>query len=677
MNRSSLRFMAVGFPLALQSFLCSAGDQASAGVFTLGQLAVSAPAADEQPLATATLDSEQLWNFNKDSLPDALNLIPGVSATPGSGQRNEAAISVRGFGRWQVPLYMDGIRLYLPADNRIDFDRFLTPDLAEIQVSKGYVSVLNGPDGMGGAINLVTRKPTRELEGELRGSAYFSNDGRYNGNTTYASIGSRQQTFYLQANAQQRDIDQWYLADDFKVRNRQYEDGGKRENSGKEDWRVGLKFGFTPNDTDEYSLNYVKQEGEKTRASSTRSNTQWWDWPKWNVESLYWLSHTQLGEHNYLKSRAYYNEFVNDLVAYRNDGTRNWTSYYDDNAMGASLEFGTTFLPGQTLKLAAHWRRDEHDEWQLTHSSGFVEPKHTNQEDIVSIALEDTWHITPRLDLVLGISRDERSTDKAEDYRAGDGLFTQPTSDSHASNYQGALIYRYRDSGKVNLSVSDRTRFPTIFERFSSRFGGAISNPALEPERALNIELAISDQILPGLRGEAAIFHNRVKDAIHSLDVWYDAPDPADSGWFGQNRNLGEATYKGFELALSAELSSSLQVGGNYSYIDSEVDDPNDSAARLETSPRHSAFAYAIWQAGERLRLLPSLEYAADRWSSFEGGYRRTGEYLLLGARLEYDITPDWQLALSGRNLLDKDYETSVGYPQEGRNFIVASRWSF
>ena len=32
------------------------------------------------------------------------------------------------------------------------YGRFATGDIAEVQVAKGYVSVLNGPDGMGGAI---------------------------------------------------------------------------------------------------------------------------------------------------------------------------------------------------------------------------------------------------------------------------------------------------------------------------------------------------------------------------------------------------------------------------------------------------------------------------------------------------------------------------------------------
>jgi hypothetical protein len=34
--------------------------------------------------------------------------------------------SARGFGRQQVPLMVDGVRIYLPADNRLDFGRFLT-----------------------------------------------------------------------------------------------------------------------------------------------------------------------------------------------------------------------------------------------------------------------------------------------------------------------------------------------------------------------------------------------------------------------------------------------------------------------------------------------------------------------------------------------------------------------
>ncbi|MCE1171239.1 MAG: TonB-dependent receptor [Azovibrio sp.] len=645
-------------------------------VFTLGQITVTSHREDERPIGTDSLNRETLRDFDKDGLAEALNLVPGVTSTSGAGSRNEALISVRGFDRWQVPLLMDGIRLYLPADNRIDFDRFLTPDLSEIQVSKGYVSVLNGPDGMGGAINLVTRKPVKAFESEVRASIAMGGEGQYNGNTVYANVGGRQESYYFQASVEQRDMDHWRLSDDFQPT--QAENGGQRDHTSKKDWRINLKAGLTPNATDEYSLNFVKQRGEKHGIGSVTgtSSISTWDWPKWDTWSLYWLSHTQLGESSWLKTKAYYNKFENDLVAYTNTSlnTPNWTSYYDDNAKGVSLELGTEHFARQTLKAAFHYRRDDHTEWQLTHASGFTEPKQSTVEDTYSLAIEDTWHLTSRLDLIGGISRDWRKSRKAEEFRSGDGFFEQPTADSQATNYQAAAIYRYSGTGKVHLSYSDRTRFPTMFERFSSRFGGALSNPWLDPERARNVELGLADELLPGLRGEVALFHNRVKDAIQAVPIVY------NGGNYSQSQNVGDATFKGLELGLTARLAQGLEVGGNYSYIDTRIDNPNDAAARLTTTPRHKALVYAKWQATGGLRVIPSLEYGSPRWSADavkSSSYVKTGEYALLNLKLEYRLTPSWDVSLTGRNLLDKNYALVDGYPQEGRNFLLATRLQF
>ncbi|HTZ00370.1 MAG TPA: hypothetical protein VMB75_11060, partial [Rhodocyclaceae bacterium] len=45
-------------------------------VFTLGEISVTAKQDAETPLSTTTLDREDLWDFSKDSLPDALNMVP-------------------------------------------------------------------------------------------------------------------------------------------------------------------------------------------------------------------------------------------------------------------------------------------------------------------------------------------------------------------------------------------------------------------------------------------------------------------------------------------------------------------------------------------------------------------------------------------------------------------------
>ncbi len=649
-------------------------DEPINNVFTLGQITISDIEEGNNPIGYDSLSKEELVDFNRDSLPEALNLVPGVAMTTGSGNRNESTLALRGFNRYQVPLTMDGIRLYLPADNRIDFDRFLTPDLSKIQISKGYVSVLNGPDGMGGAINLVTRKPVKEFEGEFRDTITLGNDGKYSGNMVYGNIGGRYEKFYYQASLEQRDVDHWRLSDDFD--STLAEDGGNRDHTDKKDWRTNLKVGFTPNTTDEYSLNLMHQAGEKhgIGAVTGTSTISLWDWPTWDVTSIYWLGHTQLNATTYLNTKLYYNEFSNDLRAYTdlNLTTPRWTSYYDDNAYGGSMELGTTYFSHQTLKGALHYRRDNHTEWQTTHTSGFTEPKQDTEEEIYSLALEDTIHITPKLDLILGISQDERRTIKAEEYR--NGLFNQPTKDSSATNYQGALVYRYRDQGKAHLSLSDRTRFPTMFERFSSRFGGALSNPGLDPERALNLEVGISDTLFSTLHYEINIFHNRVDDAMQSVAVAY------GGSWYSQTQNVGEATFQGIEIAVSTLLTDDLELGGNYTYIDADIDNPENTDDHLTGTPQHKVFLYGKWTPTAELQIIPSIEYADQRWSTpadGSSGNVLTGDYTLVNLKIGYQLTDNWDLSITGRNLLDKNYALSDGYPEEGRNFLMTARYRF
>ena len=268
---------------------------AQENVFGLGKLeeiTVTGDAGDSD--ATDNLVTiEDVWTFNRNTLDEAIKLVPGVTSTlDGTGRRNERGIFVRGFGRWQVPLAIDGIRIYLPADNRLDFNRFLTQDLAQIEVQKGYVSVLDGPGGMGGAINLITRKPTAPFEGEFRSGF---GEGVWD---AYARAGTLQDNFYVQGSASVLDRDYWQLSDDFVPT--AIEDGGERDQSDNRDSRVNLKLGFTPNDTDEYSLSYTAQTGEKGAPLHVLNNppnppNSYWRWPTWDIGNLYWLSSTQLG----------------------------------------------------------------------------------------------------------------------------------------------------------------------------------------------------------------------------------------------------------------------------------------------------------------------------------------------------------------------------------------------
>jgi iron complex outermembrane receptor protein len=111
-------------------------------VFNLGQVNI---VGIKDSVRSSKLNAHTLNLYNRYDVSHALNLLPGVILTA-VGPRNESAINVRGFDIRQVPVYLDGVPLYVPYDGYVDLARYNTFNLSEINVSKGYSSVLFGPN---------------------------------------------------------------------------------------------------------------------------------------------------------------------------------------------------------------------------------------------------------------------------------------------------------------------------------------------------------------------------------------------------------------------------------------------------------------------------------------------------------------------------------------------------
>jgi len=633
-------------------------------VFELGTIQVSTrktligEVGEEQ--VSSLITSEEMKKFNRDNVGDAVNLLSGVTIAMG-GQRNERTINIRGFDSRQTPLFIDGIPVYVPYDGNVDITRFTTADLAAIQVAKGFSSVSYGPNVMGGAINLISRKPQAPLEGDAR-----LGFGSGNERQTSVNVGSYQGLWFIQAGAAYLESDYFPMSKDYQPTTR--EDGGHRENAYRKDQKLSLKLGLTPNASDEYTISYTKQEGEKGQPPSTYpSVNRFWQWPYWDKESLYFVSRTALGEHETIKAKFYQDKFKNSLHIFSNGTYSTITnpvtdiSAYDDETYGGSLELSSVRLKDNEIKFVTHYKVDKH-----LASDGAGATTESFQDTLLSFAVEDNLKITPDLLLSLGISHHSLTANSV--YKSG-ATITIPDEKS-ATNGQMGLFYDLTANARFYATVAQKTRLPTLKDRFSLRFSTYIENPALAPEESINYEIGYQGSPWQGAKAEAAVFYSDISDKIQTVY------QPGTTSCSGANRcqmqNVGKVRSTGFELGLRTPLASWLDVGGNYTFINME--NISSPGTRLTDVPSEKLTVYALIRPVGQLEIIPFVESESSRWAS---NTVKTGDHTTINLKAAYRPIKDLTLEAGVTNLTDENYALADGFPNPGRMWFANANYRF
>ncbi|MFH6966399.1 TonB-dependent receptor plug domain-containing protein [Flavobacterium sp. FlaQc-28] len=631
-------------------------------VFMLGEVIVT----NHQNKDTLNrVTSKTMVSQNKMDVSRALNMLPGITLTA-SGPRNESMVSVRGFDLRQVPVYMDGIPVYVPYDGYVDLARFTTFDLAAIDVSKGFSSVLYGPNSLGGAINLVSRKPSQKLEYD--GSLGMINENGYKGNI---NIGSKIGQFYFQGGFSYLDRNSTRMSSNFVPTAN--ENGGQRDNSYRTDQKISFKIGWTPTGKSEYAIGYINQQGEKGNPVYTGSDPlnslllkpRYWQWPNWDKESFYFISNSNFDNKNSLKTRLYFDRFKNTLDSY-DDATYTkqtkpyaFESNYTDYTYGGNLEYNTKFIPKNDLKIAFHFKEDVHRENNLG------EPVRHFIDNTVLIGIEDIYKVTSKFTVIPGVSYNIRKNTEAEDYNSTTKVISDYPSAgaSDAFNAQIGFFYQLNEAQKLGATVSQKTRFATIKDRYSYRMGTAIPNPNLKPEKAVNYELNYTAGLFNKVTFQTALFYSKLSDAI--LNVSNVQPGKS------QMQNFGEAEYLGVEAQINYEILSNLSLNFNYTYIErNNITNPN---IHFTDVPNTKVMGTLEYKPIKILRLIANSEFNSSRFSTSYGA--RVPDYTLLNFYASGKIAKNFSIDAGINNIFDKNYCLVEGYPEEGRNFFVTLRF--
>jgi iron complex outermembrane receptor protein len=342
------------------------------------------------------------------------------------------------------------------------------------------------------------------------------------------------------------------------------------------------------------------------------------------------------------------------------------------------------------VKGALHFRWDQHNdqsEYRATNNGVWVtSPWSHDSENTYSAAIENTIHPLRPIDVTTGISYDYRHMISAQEWSSSStgpsygGEVTYPVTDKHAVNPEILVAYHYNATGAVHVSVADRTRFPTLFEMYSTRFNGATSNPNLQPERAMSWETGIADTLGQTHLG-ANVFYSRLSNAIESVNQYF----PALKNTYSQNQNVGAEHHQGFELEAKSQILSSLEIGGNYTFLVRQIVNQNALASAGGTAvaadtPRHSFFGYANWKPIDDLSVVPSVDIGGKRWLASAVNtsyYYRGGDSAVANLKVAYDVTKAIQVEAGVNNILDTNYVVEDGYNGEGRNFFTSVRVKF
>jgi iron complex outermembrane receptor protein len=699
----------------------AATSRSASPVFDLGVVSVTAPGTNLGPIVD-TLERVAIDSHDTLTVDRAIEFLPGVSVDH-KAPRNQAGISIGGFDTRQVPLYLDGIPAYVPFDGYVDLTRYLTSDVAQIQVAKGYSSPLLGPNVLGGVINVVTRRPQRSLEGEARigtGAGGLLGTGGH--------IATRQRRGFLQASADRLQSNFFPVSGAFAFNAAQPD--RRRVNSAQRDSLYRFRVGWTPRTQDSYVFSYSSQRGTAgvppyegfapscpagTAITTPCVTPKYWKWPEWNTDSYYANSNTAVGAAS-MELRAFYARYANTLDMF-DDGSYNTMSANAssgstrnrDHTLGMSGEFDTHTVGRNTFGASFFIKEDTHVEQATAHSRTNIAtttPAQTDRDEQSSFGVHDAYRLTDGIRATAGFSADHLNGLEAQDLNANrtsivpfqvPGLCSATGSSfractNHVWTYNpvASISFAGERTGSLVVAYAHKSRFPTIKDRYSYKAGRAVPNPLLRPERAQTWTVGYSRAFPLRTIAEIDAFRSDVRDEIENMFFLSPlCPGPTPGGGSGgggggrvptgscqQAVNVGVERHAGVTVAMRTTPHARLTLDGHYSFLHRNIS--GAPGAFPTGTPSHKVVANATV-------VLPHDATAVLSARHQNGILEMSDNGLPLPAAAFTVVDISGQLALRRglhlqagvKNLFDRNYYYWEGFPEEGRNGYLTLRYEF
>lgn len=174
MRRSQAIMLLAGVALSAIAPAAVAAEE-EAGIAQVEEIVVTARRTEESlqrtPVAVTATTGASLERAQISRVDQLQNIAPGLVIQPAVAQPGSAAFAMRGQSSpdgliavdQSVGVYMDGVYVARSSGGLFNF-----VDVERVEVLRGPQGTLFGRNTTGGAVNLVTKKPTGEFEGMVR-----------------------------------------------------------------------------------------------------------------------------------------------------------------------------------------------------------------------------------------------------------------------------------------------------------------------------------------------------------------------------------------------------------------------------------------------------------------------------------------------------------------------------
>jgi iron complex outermembrane receptor protein len=233
--------------------------------------------------------------------------------------------------------------------------------------------------------------------------------------------------------------------------------------------------------------------------------------------------------------------------------------------------------------------------------------------------------------------------------------------------------------------------------------GAGLPNPDLKPEHSRNWNAGYSQLLTARTLVQVVLFRSDLRNAIESVYVTDPGgtssataycPNSKIPGFCSEMANLGKEVHEGVEIEVRSAPLARLTVDASYSYLNrnivyefsglASVSQVNTSVITLATLPKNKLIGTATVRLPHQIMTMASGRYEGGitlqdtTYSSASPLYLpRAESYATVDLGAVVPVRYGLNAQVGVKNLLDRNYYYTAGYPEAGRNWYVNLRYRF